>query len=319
MSNIILFLASVIALMGIYALLTLAVNLHYGYAGLLSFGIVGFAAVGAYTYAIVTRGAPVGEDAYLFYFNQPWWVGFLAAGAVTTLFAFIIGLPTLRVEGDYLLIVTFAFAEVIQDLLSNEGWLTNGTRGFINIHLPFRELIPGRNYTLFLAVLIVVIVAVVYLIAQRLGTAPFGRTMRAIRDNEPAALAVGKSVYSFKMRTFLLGAAICGFAGAMYTWYMTLAMPSIFGMSVSFAAWIALIVGGQGNNKGAIVGAIVLLGVQQAFKFISLTPDLAPIISSVQLIMEGLVLIIILRFWPRGLIPEKSPKPPKPAITEEAI
>lgn len=319
MSNIILFLASVIALMGIYALLTLAVNLHYGYAGLLSFGIVGFAAVGAYTYAIVTRGAPVGEDVYLFYFNQPWWVGFLAAGVGTTLFAFIIGLPTLRVEGDYLLIVTFAFAEVIQDLLSNEGWLTNGTRGFINIHLPFRELIPGRNYTLFLAFLIVVIVAVVYLIAQRLGTAPFGRTMRAIRDNEPAALAVGKSVYSFKMRTFLLGAAICGFAGAMYTWYMTLAMPSIFGMSVTFAAWIALIVGGQGNNKGAIVGAIVLLGVQQAIKFVSLTPDLAPIISSVQLIMEGLVLIIILRFWPRGLIPEKSPRPPKPAITKEAI
>ena len=319
MSNIILFLASVIALMGIYALLTLAVNLHYGYAGLLSFGIVGFAAVGAYTYAIVTRGAPVGEDVYLFYFNQPWWVGFLAAGVVTTLFAFIIGLPTLRVEGDYLLIVTFAFAEVIQDLLSNEWWLTNGTRGFINIHLPFRELIPGRNYTLFLAFLIVVIVAVVYLIAQRLGTAPFGRTMRAIRDNEPAALAVGKSVYSFKMRTFLLGAAICGFAGAMYTWYMTLAMPSIFGMSVTFAAWIALIVGGQGNNKGAIVGAIVLLCVQQAIKFVSLTPDLAPIISSVQLIMEGLVLIIILRFWPRGLIPEKSPKPPKPAITKEVI
>ncbi|MBE3142490.1 MAG: branched-chain amino acid ABC transporter permease [Planctomycetes bacterium] len=319
MSNIILFLASVIALMGIYALLTLAVNLHYGYAGLLSFGIVGFAAVGAYTYAIVTRGAPVGEDVYLFYFNQPWWVGFLAAGVVTTLFAFIIGLPTLRVEGDYLLIVTFAFAEVIQDLLSNEGWLTNGTRGFINIHLPFRELIPGRNYTLFLAFLIVVIVAVVYLIAQRLGTAPFGRTLRAIRDNEPAALAVGKSVFSFKMRVFLLGAAICGFAGAMYTWYMTLAMPSIFGMSVSFAAWIALMVGGQGNNKGAIVGTIVLLGVQQAFKFISLTPDMAPIISSIQLIMEGLVLIVILRFWPSGLLPEKSPRPPKPAITKEAI
>jgi branched-chain amino acid transport system permease protein len=318
MSNMILFLAGVIALMGIYALLTLAVNLHYGYAGLLSFGIVGFAAVGAYTYAIVTRGAPVGEDVYLFYFNQPWWVGFLAAGAVTTIFAFIIGLPTLRVEGDYLLIVTFAFAEVIQDLLSNEGWLTNGTRGFINIHQPFRDLIPGRNYTLFLAFLIVVIVAVVFLIAQRLGKAPFGRTLRAIRDNEPATLAIGKGVYSFKMRAFLLGAAICGFAGAMYTWYMTLALPSLFGMSVSFTAWIALIVGGQGNHKGAIVGTIVLLGTQQAIKFISLTPDMAPIISSIQLIIEGLVLIVILRFWPRGLIPESSPRPPKPAAIKEA-
>lgn len=317
MSNIILFLAGVIALMGIYALLTLAVNLHYGYAGLLSFGIVGFVAVGAYTYAIVTRGAPVGEDIYKFYFDQPWWGGFLAAGVVTTTFAFIIGLPTLRVEGDYLLIVTFAFAEVIQDLLSNEGWLTNGTRGFINIHQPFRELIPGRNYTLFLAFFIVVIVAVVYLVTQRVGTSPFGRTLRAMRDNEPATLAVGKSVYGFKMWTFLLGAAICGFAGAMYTWYMTLALPSLFGMSVSFAAWIALIVGGQGNNKGAIVGTVVLLGAQQAFKFISLTPDMAPIISSIQLIMEGLVLIVILRFWPKGLIPEKSPQPPKLAKTKE--
>jgi branched-chain amino acid transport system permease protein len=310
MSNIFLFLAGVVTLMGIYALLTLAVNIHYGYAGLLSFGIVGFVAVGAYTYAIVTRGAPVGEDVYKYYFDQPWWVGFIAAGAVTTIFAFFIGLPSLRVEGDYLLIVTFAFAEVIQKLLSNEGWLTNGTRGFINIHQPFRELIPGRNYTLFLAGLTVVIVAIVYLIAQRVGTSPYGRTLRAMRDNESAALAIGKNVYSFKMRTFLLGAAICGIAGAMYTWYMTLALPSLFGMSVSFVAWIALIIGGQGNNKGAIVGTFVLLGAQQALKFVSLTHELAPMISSIQLIMEGLVLIVILRFWPRGLVPEKSPHPP---------
>jgi branched-chain amino acid transport system permease protein len=92
---------------------------------------------------------------------------------------------------------------------------------------------------------------------------------------------------------------------------MTLALPSLFGMSISFAAWIALIVGGLGNNKGAIVGTIVLLGAQQAFKFIQLTPALAPLISSIQLIMEGLVLIIILRYWPSGLVPEKSPPPPK--------
>jgi branched-chain amino acid transport system permease protein len=82
-------------------------------------------------------------------------------------------------------------------------------------------------------------------------------------------------------------------------------------MSISFAAWIALIVGGLGNNKGAIVGTIVLLGAQQAFKFIQLTPELAPLISSIQLIMEGLVLIVILRYWPAGLVPEKSPRPPQ--------
>ncbi len=310
MYNILLFLAGIIALIGVYTLLTLAVNLQYGYAGLMNFGIVGFVAIGAYTYAIVTRGAPVGEDVYHFYFSQQWWVGFLAAGVVTTIFAFIIGIPTLRVEGDYLLIVTFAFAEVIQKLLPNEGWLTNGTRGFINIHQPFRELIPGKNYIFFLAGLIVLIAVIVYLVAQRAGTAPFGRTLRAMRDNEPAALSIGKNTYRFKMVVFLFGAAICGLAGAMYSWYMTLALPSIFGMSVSFAAWIALVIGGTGNNKGAVVGTIVLLGAQQALKFISTTPELTPIISSVQLVLEGLVLILILRFWPGGLVPEKSPKPP---------
>lgn len=311
MSNILLFLSGVIILMGIYALLTLSVNLQYGYAGLMNFGIVGFVAVGAYTYAIVTRGAPVGQDAYLFYFNQPWWVGFIASGVVTTIFALIIGLPTVRVGGDYLLIVTFAFAEVIQDLLSNEAWLTNGTRGYINIQQPFRELIPGQNYQFFLAGLIVLIVMAVYLIAQRVGKAPFGRSLRAMRDNEPAAMATGKNIFSFKMRIFLVGAAICGIAGAMYSWYMTLALPSLFGMSVTFAAWIAVVIGGTGNNKGALVGTIVLLGAQQALKFISTTPELTPMISSIQLILEGLVLIVILRFWPLGLVPEKSPRSPK--------
>ncbi len=235
----------------------------------------------------------------------------IAAGVVTTLFAFIIGLPTLRVEGDYLLIVTFAFAEVIQKLLSNEAWLTNGTRGFINIHQPFRDVITGHFYQIFLAGLIVLIVVICYIIAQRVGVSPFGRTLRAMRDNEPVALSTGKNVYLFKMRIFLLGAAMIGIAGAMYAWYMTIALPPMFGMEVSFAAWIALVIGGQGNNKGAVVGTIVLLGAQQALKFIQLSPELMPIISGIQLIMEGLVLVLILRFWPGGLVPEKSPRPPQ--------
>ncbi len=319
MLNILQFLAGVIALMGIYSILTLALNLHGGHAGLSSFGIVGFLAVGAYTYAILTIGPPAGDNIYRFGFNFPWWVGFLGAGLVTAIFAFIIGLPTLRVEGDYLLIVTFAFAEIIQKLASNEGWLTNGTRGFMRIPQPFNDVIPGNYYKFFLVGLVVVIVAIFYLIAQRVGTSPFGRTLRAMRDNEPAALSTGKNVYSFKMRTFLIGAAMIGMAGAMYTWYMTIALPSLFGMEVTFAAWIALVIGGLGNNKGAIVGTIVLLGAQQALKFIQLTPDLAPMISSIQMVIEGMVLVVILRFWPSGLMPERSPRPPRsPRIEVEA-
>lgn len=313
MSNLLLFLASVATLIGVYAIMTLAVNLHYGYAGLMNFGVVGFVAVGAYTYAIMTAGAPGPDDTYLFALNLPWWGGLLVAGAVTALFAFIIGLPTLRVEGDYLLIVTFAFAEMLQDLASNEAWLTNGTRGFMNIHLPLRDVISGQYYQLVLAGLVLLLVLICYLVGQRLGRSPFGRTLRAMRDNEPVALSTGKNVYGFKMRIFLVGAAMLGIAGAMYAWYMTIALPSIFGMEVSFAAWIALVIGGQGNNKGAVVGTVVLLGAIQALKFIVLTPALAPIISGFQIFMEGLVLVLILRFWPSGLVPEKSPRPPRPA------
>jgi branched-chain amino acid transport system permease protein len=310
MLNILQFLAGVLTLISIYTVLTLSVNLHYGYGGLDSFGIVGFMALGAYTYTILTIGPAVGDNVYLFGYNFPWWFAFLAAGAVTVIFAFIIGLPTLRVAGDYLLIVTFAFAEIIQKLLSNEGWLTNGTRGFIRVYQPFSDVIPGHYYKFFLAGLVITIVVIFYLIAQHVGASPFGRTMRAIRDNEPVALSVGKNAYFFKMRIFLLGAAMIGMAGAMYTWYMTIAVPPLFGMEVTFAAWIALVIGGLGNNKGAVVGTIVLLGAQQALKFIQLTPDLAPMISSIQMIIEGLVLVLILRFWPKGLIPEKSPKSP---------
>jgi branched-chain amino acid transport system permease protein len=316
MSNILQFLAGVITLIGIYSVLTIALNLHGGYAGLSSFGIVGFMAIGAYTYTILTIGPPVGDNIYRFGFNFPWWVGLLGAAAVTIIFAFIIGLPTLRVEGDYLLIVTFAFAEIIQKLLSNEGWLTNGTRGFMRIHQPFRDVIPANYYQFFLAGLVVAIVTILYLVAQHVGKSPFGRTLRAMRDNEPAALSTGKNAYSFKMRTFLLGAAMMGVAGAMYTWYMTIALPALFGMEVTFAAWIALVIGGLGNNKGAIVGTIVLLGAQQALKFIQLTPDLAPMVSSIQMIIEGVVLVVILRFWPSGLIPEKSPRPPSVPFTK---
>lgn len=320
MFNILQFLAAVITLIGIYSILTIAVNLHYGYAGLDSLGIVGFMALGAYTYAILTHGPAVGDNIYRFGYNFPWWVAFLGAGAVTVIFAFLIGLPTLRIHGDYLLIVTFAFAEVIQDLLSNEGWLTNGTRGFIRIQQPFNDVIPGHYYKFFLAGLVVAFVVIFYLIAQHIGVSPFGRTLRALRDNEPVALSTGKNVYSFKMRVFLLGALMIGCAGAMYTWYMTIALPSLFGVEVTFAAWIALVIGGIGNNKGAIVGTIVLLGAQQALKFIQLTPDLAPMISAIQMIMEGLVLVLILRFYPRGLIPEKSPHPPRlPRTKAEAL
>ncbi len=313
-----LFLSGVVALAGIYAVLTLALNLHFGYGGLINFGIVAFFAIGGYTYTILTMPPPGLGEAYRFGFGFPWWLAFPAAGMVAAVFALVIGLPTLRVRGEYLLIVTFAFAEVVRSSLTNEAWLTNGARGFYSVVQPFRDLMDGQTYQVFLAVLILAVLAICYLVARFVGTAPFGRTLRAVRENEDVALSVSKDVYSFRLRAFVLGSIIAGLAGAMYVWYMTIAVPAIFAAEVTFAVWIALVIGGTGSNRGAILGAFVLLGAQQAVKFIQAPAEMAAVISSIQLMLEGLLLVVILRFRPMGLLPEQSPPPPRERKQPEA-
>jgi branched-chain amino acid transport system permease protein len=292
---------SIIALASIFSLLTLALNLHFGLTGLINFGIVAYFAVGAYVYAIVTAEPPSALDQYAVGLGWPGWAGVLAAMACAVVFAAATGWPALRLRSEYLALTTFAFAEVLHSVLMNSSEIGNGTRGMSNVLPPFYEQLPFDNYDLWFALITVGVLLVSTIAMWRLASSPFGATLRAIRDDELAAAAVGKSVQRFRLEAFLAGAGLAGLAGVLYAWFTTLVSPDLYTADITFTAFIALVIGGVGSNFGAILGAFVLFGLEQAIRIVPLSEETAQLASSLRLVPFGLALILMLRFRPQGL------------------
>jgi branched-chain amino acid transport system permease protein len=292
------FLLSVLTLAGIYGIITLGLNLQFGYAGLINFGIVAYFAVGAYTYVILTGAAPTEFDAYRLGFEQPVWVGVVGAAVASGLFALLTGWPSLRLRGDYLALTTFAFAEGLHAFLLNERRVSNGTVGFTGVESPVRDLAGTADYKLVFALVVVACLLVTYIVCERLGRAPFGRALKALRDDELAASLAGKDVRRLRLNVFVFGAVIIGLAGVLYTWHLTLVKPDLFAAEVTFVAFIALVLGGVGSNKGAVIGACVLIGFEELIRFLDLGTDLEARLSAIRVAMTGLLLIVLLRLRP---------------------
>jgi branched-chain amino acid transport system permease protein len=295
-------------LVGIYGVLVLGLNIQWGYAGMFNIGVGAFFAVGAYASAIVTT-PPSAE--HLGGFNLPFWVGFAIAVAVAGAIAFLIGLITLKLRSDYLAIATIGIAEIISQILRNEGWLTNGVRGITRIPRPFRGWIPGQDTLLYLG-LVLVILAVVYWAAERAYRSPWGRVLRAIREDEPATLAAGKDVLQFRLQAFVLGSMLMGLAGALYAHFVNFISPEAFQPEfATFIVWVMLIAGGSGNNRGALLGALVIWGVWSGSEWLTnrLPPQWATRAGPLRILLIGILLQVILLTRSQGLLPERPPKP----------
>jgi branched-chain amino acid transport system permease protein len=301
------FIASVVALAAIYAVLTLALNLQFGAAGLINFGIVAYFAVGAYTYAIVTQPPPGLLDQYALGLEWPAWAGLLLAVIAAIAFALLTGWPSLRLRAEYLALTTFAFAEVFNAVLLNEQAIGNGERGLSSIYPPMDDLIPGENYEVYFAGGMLVILAVSLFALIRLSRSPFGYTLRMIRDDELAAQMVGKHVRRFRLQAFLGGAAIAALGGVFYSWFTTLVAPGLFTADVTFTAFIALVLGGVGSYVGAVVGAFVLFSTEEMLRFLPLSLAASQLATAIRLIILGLILILVLRFLPQGLVARWAP------------
>jgi branched-chain amino acid transport system permease protein len=293
------FLLSVITLAGIYGIMCIALNLQFGYAGLINFGIVAYFAVGAYAYVILTMPAPSEFDTYRLGFELPVWIGIIGAVVASGLFALLTGWPSLRLRGDYLALTTFAFAEGLNAFLRNEGRVSNGTVGFTGVDSPVRDIAGADNYELVFAIVVVASLALAYLIAERLGRAPFGKALRALRDDELAATLAGKDVRRLRLDVFVLGAVMTGLAGVLYAWHLTLVKPDSFSSEVTFVVFIALVLGGVGSNRGALLGAFILIGFEELIRFLDLGTDLEARLSAIRVAMTGLLLIVLLRLRPR--------------------
>jgi len=293
-----------LTIVSVYALLALGLNVQWGYTGILNIGIAAFFAVGAYTSALLTAPATAQPPGL----GLPVAVGMLAAMPIAGILALGIGLITLNLRSDYLAIASIGIAEIVRLFLKNEEWLTNGVRGMAGIPRPFAGVeVFGWNAggALYLG-LGALIVATVFIALQILYRAPWGRALRAIRDREVAAEAMGKNVLWFRLQSFVLGSAVMGLAGAVYAHFVGFISPEAFApLFATFIVWVMLIAGGSGSNLGAIVGALAIWAVWSVTELLGRIPE-EPIASfgALRVFLIGLLLQVILLLRPQGIIPE---------------
>jgi branched-chain amino acid transport system permease protein len=292
---------------GIYAILCLALNIQWGMGGLFNAGIAGFFAVGAYASAIMTTQA---SDKHLGGFAMPIVIGLITAALVAGITGWAVAKICVRLKSDYLAMASIGIAEILRLIIVNESWLTNGSLGISGIPRPLDGWVQGRSADFIFLAVVWIIVLIVYVISQRLHDSPWGRTLRAIRDNEHSARAAGKDVERFRLQTFVIGAAIMGIAGGLSAHYFRFLSPSATEpLLVTFLVWVMLMAGGSGNNRGAIVGALGIWAIWSLTEIFTtrLPPEWATRSSYIRMLLIGLLLQFVLQRFREGLIPEKSP------------
>jgi branched-chain amino acid transport system permease protein len=312
-SGILSYVISLAIMGGIYAVFALGLNVQWGYTGLFNVGLAGFFAIGAYTSALLTTPMPEGVYAtyaqQLLGLNLPFPLGVLGAAVVAGILALIIGIPTLRLREDYLAIATIGVAESIRLIFNNESWLANGPRGLTGLPQPLRSWVEPQHYHYLYLIVVLTAVAVLYWAIERGIRSPWGRVLRAIREDEAAAAMHGKNVFGFKLQALVLGSAIMGIGGALYAHYVRAISPDAFTpLFGTFLIWVMLMLGGSGNNKGAILGAFLVWGIWTGSTFVTdhtLPPSWAARAPYVRFLLIGLIMEVIVLWRPQGLLGEE--------------
>ncbi len=277
---------------GIYVLLAMGLNVIVGFAGLLNLGYAAFFAIGAYTYALLNR-----------HLNCPFWLGLPLAGIVSMLFGFIIGIPSIRVRGDYLAITTLGFGEIVRIAFNNLDEWTGGPNGLLGIDRPglwFPSFEGGWkvnswsfsvNSTPYFYLTLVLVALVAYLLF-RMSDSKIGRALVAIREDELAASCMGIPVLKIKLYAFGLGSFIAGVAGCVFASKQTIITPDSFDFVLSVLILAMVVLGGMGNIWGAALGALVL----------GVLPEVLRSFESYRMLIFGLLMILMMIFRPQGIL-----------------
>ncbi|WP_327438626.1 high-affinity branched-chain amino acid ABC transporter permease LivM [Pseudomonas donghuensis] len=291
----------------IYVLLGLGLNIVVGLAGLLDLGYVGFYAVGAYSYALLSH-----------YYGLSFWVCLPIAGLMSATFGFLLGFPVLRLRGDYLAIVTLGFGEIIRLFLRNLTGLTGGPNGISNIEKPtffgltferkaaegmqtFHEFFGLQynsiNKVIFLYLVALLLALLALFVINRLLRMPIGRAWEALREDEIACRALGLNPTIIKLSAFTLGACFAGFAGSFFAARQGLVTPESFTFIESAIILAIVVLGGMGSQLGVILAAIVMI----------LLPELMREFSEYRMLMFGALMVLMMIWRPQGLLPMQRP------------
>jgi len=299
----------------ILAVLALGLNLQFGHTGLFNAGVAAFVGVGAYTFAMLTTGLVPPDPINPGHWGPPEPQGLVVSAIAAMAFAGVLGvlvaIPTIRLRADYLAIATLAFAEIVRLVLKNERSLTSGDQGLSLIPRPLANLVPenlGWASDGVFSVVAAGALLVVLFVIDYLAKAPWGRSLRAVREDEEAAMALGKNTSALKLGAFGIGCAIMGLAGALTASFQKVVLPEQFAPFATFAVYVVVILGGRGNQKGVILGAYLFWlftwGTQQLKAYL---PEWAALrIDYVNLVVVGLILVLFILFRPEGIKPEEK-------------
>jgi branched-chain amino acid transport system permease protein len=317
---------------GTFILLALGLNIVVGFAGLLDLGYAAFFAIGSYAYAMLASGQ--------FNIHIPFWLLLLTSAFTAAFFGVLLGAPTLRLRGDYLAIVTLGFGEIVPRVFKNASTYTGGVNGIVGLDQPSLPKVlgfPGYKfgfnpvpyYFLILAILLLSVVLISNLRNSRLG-----RAWMAIREDEVAAASNGINTVTTKLLAFAMGAAFSGFAGTYAASKLFIVSPDDFGFVVSVSVLVMIVLGGMGNLRGVIVGAMLIFFIQR-YLLVQLPGWIATLTANIPFLQNvdvagyvqrsnylifGLILVFTMLLRPQGLIPSAQRKIElELGTTEEAV
>ncbi|UVK47968.1 branched-chain amino acid ABC transporter permease [Mesorhizobium sp. AR07] len=290
----------------IFSLVTLGLNLQWGLTGLFNVGLAGFVAIGAYTSALLTTPD---DAARLGGFGLPILVGWLGAMVVGGIAAALTGMATLRLRSDYLAITTFGVAVVVQLIALNAQRLTGGPFGIGFIPRPFGSLAETPLlFNLSNLAVVSAVTLIVYLALEHLSRSPWGRVLKALREDERAAISLGKSARFYRVQAFAVGGAIMALAGALQAHFTGFIAPDNYLPILTFQVWVMLIVGGSGSNLGAVIGSILVWAIwagSGTLTSVLFPPEQQARAAALQIAAIGVMLCVILLIRPNGLFGDR--------------
>ena len=315
--------ATILIYAAVDAMACLALNVEFGFAGISNFGFIIFQSAGAYAAAILSMPRATtsngGFQQYVLGWSLPWplpWIGAAVVGGLVALpFVFLVGK---RLRGDFAAVGLLVSAVLLNVLVKDYVPFLNGAAGISIVPAPFQSFWnpQGVVYQFAYGAVAIVLTILVYFVLRRITESPYGRSLRAMRDNDIVADSLGKNLRLNRTSVLVLGGAVAGLSGAILVGFISLWAPGAWGYAESIVFFAAIIVGGAGNHKGAILGAILVpVGFEEATRYI---PPLAnpTLVPSLQWVAIGLLIVLFLWFRPNGILPERrrilSHKPTAP-------
>jgi len=292
-----------------YVILTVGLNIQFGYAGLLNFAYITFWAIGAYVTGVLILGPAPGHGiTYILGFNLPFLVALIAGGVAAGALAALMGALILRrLRSDFVAIGLFALSFALYDIVGNYTPLFNGWDGILGVLPPLNIFqLDANAFTIYYLVPVGLATLILYWAANLLQNSPYGRALRAVRDDIDVAASFGKNTVWLRWSALVIGCIYAGIAGGLMIGFLSALSPASWASSETFIIWAALIVGGAGNNRGMLLGTFLFVIVAlEATRLIPMPANVQNLIPALRLIVIGAVLIVVLLFRPQGLLPER--------------